>query len=167
MRLNRYSFCFIALCALACVFSGCQKGSPGSRAGLVKASGTVTYNGEKIVDAIIEMRPVDETITNAFAAGRTDEQGVFTMTTDRPNDGALPGKYRVVVKKEVEMVGDMTRDEYIKQEEAKGNKDVTFDKDKLTLVNALPAKYADPLNSPLEIEIPAGGNKNIELVLED
>ena len=31
----------------------------------------------------------------------------------------------------------------------------------------VPAKYADPLNTPLEIEIPEKGDKNITITLED
>lgn len=167
MKFNRFFFCLAALCALSCVFAGCKKGAGGSRDGLVKASGTVTYNGAPVVDAIIEMRPTDPSITNCVATARTDEEGAFSLMTDRPGDGAMPGKYRAVVKKEVEMIDGMTRDEYIKANDSEGNGEVSFDKSKIKMEQLLPAKYLDPMNSPLEIEVPAGGSKEIEIVLED
>ncbi len=167
MKISKTIFCFAVLCASTIMLVGCGGGGGGSRAGLVDAAGTVVYNGELVADAVIEMRPVDETVKNCVAVGRTDAQGAFTLTTDRPNDGAMPGKYKTVVKKQVEMIDGMTREEYIKANDKEGNGEVIFDKDKLKTENMLPAKYSDPINTPLEIEIPSGGNKKIEIVLED
>jgi hypothetical protein len=42
-----------------------------------------------------------------------------------------------------------------------------WDKDAAVTENFLPEKYLDPLNSPLIVEIPAGGSKNLEIVVED
>ncbi|MBR5757308.1 MAG: hypothetical protein IKX88_01775 [Thermoguttaceae bacterium] len=167
MKLNRLFFGLTVLCALTCVFAGCNKGGGGSRSGLVKAAGTVTYKGELVSDAIIEMRPIDESMTNCVATARTDEKGAFTLMTDRPGDGAVPGKYRAVVKKEVQMLDGIPLSEYIEKEKQAGNEEVQYNKDKVVNEQFLPVKYGDPLNSPLEIEIPSGGNKNIEIVLED
>lgn len=147
--------------------SGCAKSGGGSRDGLVKAEGVVMYQGAPVVEATIEMRPTDESITNCVAVGRTDAEGKFSMMTDRPGDGAVPGQYRVVVKKQVEMIDGVTREEYVKNKAADGAKDVQFDKSKLKTENLLPAKYADPLNSPLTVDIPAKGDKNISITLED
>lgn len=166
MKLNRFHFAIVALCAVALLVVGCNKNS-GSRPGLVKAEGVVTYNGQPVADAIIEMRPVAEGAENCVAVGRTDEMGKFVMMTDRPGDGAMPGKYKTVVKKQVEMIDGMTRDEYVKAHDPDGKGDVIFDKNKLKLENLLPAGYADPVNTPLEIEIPEKGNKKIEITLQD
>ncbi|MBQ9874159.1 MAG: hypothetical protein IJM30_06825 [Thermoguttaceae bacterium] len=155
------------LCATTFAIVGCGKGGSGSRSGLVKASGTVVYQGQPVAGATIEMRPVDESITNGVAVGLTDDKGVFTLTTDRPNDGALPGKYKTVVKKQVEMIDGMTKEEYLKEKNPDGNPEFTFDKGKLKVEDTLPSKYSDPLNTPLEVEVPKGGSKTLEIVLED
>ena len=65
------------------------------------------------------------------------------------------------------MIDGMTRDEYVKANDKEGNGEVSFDKNKLKTEDLLPAKYNDPLNSPLEVEIPSGGIKNLEIKLED
>ena len=106
-------------------------------------------------------------MTNCVATARTDEKGAFTLMTARPGDGAVPGKYRAVVKKEVQMLDGIPLSEYIEKEKQAGNEEVQYNKDKVVNEQFLPVKYGDPLNSPLEIEIPSGGNKNIEIVLED
>lgn len=156
------------LCALVISAVGCGgAGGSGSRSGLVSAAGTVTYKGELVAGATIEMRPVDESITNCVAVGLTDEKGQFTLTTDRPNDGAMPGQYKTVVKKQVETINGMTREEYVKANDKDGHGEVFFDKSKLKTEDLLPVKYADPINTPLVIEIPTKGSKKLEIVLED
>ncbi len=57
--------------------------------------------------------------------------------------------------------------EYVEEQHKQGVMENVYNKDKVVTEQLLPAKYGDPLNSPLEIEIPSGGNKNIEIVLED
>lgn len=155
------------LCAAACLCLGCSKAESGSRPGLVKAMGTITYNGEPIADALIEMRPVDETITNCLAVGRTDEKGVFVMMTDRPNDGAMPGKYKTVVKKQVEMFGDVPLMDYLKENNKDGNSEFMYDRGKVVVKDLLPPQYADPEKTPLVVEIPEKGDKEIRLELKD
>ena len=167
MKLNKIGVALVALCALALFTIGCGKSSGGSRPGLVKGEGVVTYNGQTVDDAIIEMRPVVAGTENYVAVGRTDAQGKFAMMTDRPGDGILPGKYKTVVKKEVQMIEGKTREEYEKELAPDGKGEIVFDKGKLTTENLTPAKYADPLNKPLEIEIPEKGDKNIQITLED
>lgn len=166
MKLNKFVFTLVAFCAVAILAVGCKKG-PASRPGLVKAEGIVMYNGQPVDGATIEMRPVDETVENCVAVARTDAQGKFAMMTDHPGDGAMPGKYKTVVKKQVEMIDGMTREEYVKANSKDGGGDVIFDKNKIKTENLVPAKYADPLNTPLEIEIPEKGDKNIQITLED
>ncbi len=166
MKLNKLAITLLAFCAVAVVAVGCKKG-PASRPGLVKAEGVVMYNGAPVDGATIEMRPVVEGTENCVAVARTDEQGKFAMMTDYPGDGAMPGKYKTVVKKQVEMIDGMTREEYVKANSKDGGGDVIFDKSKIKKEDLVPAKYADPLNTPLEIEIPEKGDKNITITLED
>lgn len=162
MKSKLSSICVVACCVALVVSVGCKKNA-GSRAGLVPGAGVVMYNGQPVADAEIEMRPASEDQINSVAVGRTDEAGKFTLMTDRPGDGALPGKYKTVVKKTKETIDGMTREEY----QEKNGKDATFDKNKLKIESLVPEKYSDPINTPLEVEIPAKGDKNITITLED
>lgn len=168
MKSNFRVLCVVLCCVLIACGVGCNRGRGGSRAGLVPASGVVMYKGQPVAGATIEMRPSTPEQINCVAVALTDADGKFTLMTDRPNDGALPGKYKTVVKKQVEMIEGMTREEYDnkRREEGKGN-DLYFDKSKLKVENLVPAKYSEPDGTPLEIEIPAKGNKNITITLED
>jgi hypothetical protein len=162
--MRRFGFSVAALlaCAALTVCVGCGGGNSGSRSGIVKTSGVLLYNGAPVDGATIEMRPVDDT-PNAVAVGMTDENGKFELTTDRPGDGAFPGKYRTVVKKQVQTVDGRTLEEAM----AEDGPEADWDKDAAVTENFLPEKYLDPLNSPLIVEIPKGGSKNLEIVLED
>lgn len=157
-----FAACWLGLCVL-----GCGGGKSGSRSGLAKAGGVVTYNGSPVENAVLEFRPSDGA-TNSMAVGRTDAAGKFTLMTDRPGDGAVPGKYKVVVKKQEQTIDGIPRSEWEKQNggDEKGERP-EIDKSKLKTENLLPEPYADPINTPLEIEIPAGGNKKIAIDLKD
>ncbi|MBR0226242.1 MAG: hypothetical protein IJL92_09315 [Thermoguttaceae bacterium] len=160
--------CVTLCCVLTVCCCGCHKGGKGSRSGLVPAAGVVMYKGEPVAGATIEMRPSSPDQINSVAVGLTDPNGKFILMTDRPNDGAFPGKYKTVVKKQVEMIDGMTREEHDNKlrDEGKGN-DLYFDKSKVKVENLVPVKYSEPDATPLEIEIPAKGNKNITITLED
>jgi hypothetical protein len=79
------------------VFSGFEFGC-GSDDGLGKrypVSGTVTYNGKPLPKGSITFVPND-TKTSRAANGNIVE-GAYTLTTQSPDDGALPGQYKVTV----------------------------------------------------------------------
>ena len=168
MKINKFCLVVLALCALTSSFVGCGAKGSGSRSGLVAAAGVVKYNGAPVDDAVIEFRSA-EGVENSLAAGRSDAEGKFTLMTDRPNDGALPGKYKVTVKKQVETIDGLTREEYMAQHPSEGDEksDVVFSKERVVVEQLLPVQYSDPENTPLEIEIPAKGNKKIALDLQD
>jgi len=167
VKINKFCLVVLALCALTSSFVGCGAKGGGSRNGLVAAAGVVTYNGAPVEDAVLEFRST-EGVENSLAAGRTDAKGAFTLMTDRPDDGAFPGKYKVTVKKEVEKVDGMTREEYKEKNAPEGGKDeFIIPKDLIVVEQLLPLQYSDPENTPLEIEIPAKGNKKIAIDLKD
>jgi len=168
MKINKFCLVVLALCALTASLAGCGAKGGGSRSGLVAAAGVVTYNGAPVEDAVLEFRSTEE-VENSFAAGRTDAQGKFTLMTDRPNDGAFPGKYKVTVKKEIEKVDGMTRAEYMEKNAPDPSEKEQFmiPKELIEVEQLLPLQYGDPINTPLEIEIPAKGNKKIAIDLKD
>lgn len=76
-------------CALLAVLAvGCDSGPK-----LIKAGGTLKYNGKSISEADIVFIPDKG---GAPVIGRSDEAGKFELTTDG-KPGALPGAYKVTV----------------------------------------------------------------------
>lgn len=82
-----------------CLCIGC--GRKTGVEGLVKVSGTVNFQGNPVEGATVMFAPDGG---GRAASGRTDATGKFQLTTLNPNDGALPGKYKVSVSK-VENIG--------------------------------------------------------------
>lgn len=86
----------IAFAALALVgVTGC--GNPG----MTKVSGTVTWRGTPVPDAVVQFVPTSK----PGAGGRTDAEGRFSLTTLKPGDGAYVGQCRVTITPYVEWVG--------------------------------------------------------------
>src|SRR4051794_15792650 len=59
-----------------------------------RVSGTVTYKGEAVPKGNISFIP---TTPNGREATGAIANGKFTLTTATPDDGALPGSYKVTV----------------------------------------------------------------------
>ena len=78
----------VACAALALVgMTGC--GNPG----MAKVSGTVTWRGTPVPDAVVQFLPTSK----PGAGGRTDAEGRFSLTTLKPGDGAYVGQGRVTI----------------------------------------------------------------------
>ncbi len=82
---------------LALVISGCGSQVDPNRPTVVKVSGTVTYKGQPVEGATVLFAP---TVEPGFAATSiTDRDGNYSLRTFNPNDGAVPGDYKVAVSK--------------------------------------------------------------------
>lgn len=75
----------IVLFALA----GCKDGS-----GTVPVAGVVRLDGQPLKEASIQFVPQG---SGRDATATTDANGRFVMSTIEPRDGAMPGKYKVVI----------------------------------------------------------------------
>lgn len=65
-----------------------------------RVTGTLTYEGEPVSDALIVLVPNhSEFPTKVVPRAKTDEDGSFVVGTYRPDDGAPAGDYKVVVTK--------------------------------------------------------------------
>jgi hypothetical protein len=69
-------------------FAGCGPGT-------APVNGTITYKGQPVADAIVIFTPSSGGTNAKIARGMTDAQGKFTLGTDEPGDGAVPGEYTV------------------------------------------------------------------------
>jgi hypothetical protein len=76
-------------------FSGCSK-APGT----IPVGGKITYRGKPVLKAEVQFTPVESGADGALrriAAGEVDSQGVYSLSTFRKGDGALPGEYVVTI----------------------------------------------------------------------
>jgi len=128
---------------------GCSDAS-----GLAKrypASGTVTYNGQPVEKGnvgFIPDAPDGRSATGAITNGK------FTLTTATPDDGALPGTYKVTVISQ-------DRDNTELQAVAKGGQfhhDEKFAKAVASAKNLVPARYKLPDTSDLKAEVKPQSN---------
>lgn len=71
--------------------TGCGRSGP-KMAGV---SGTVTYQGKPVPKGTITFQSDDPNGRNAV--GSIDPDGSYTLQTEKPGDGALPGDYRVAI----------------------------------------------------------------------
>ena len=99
VRLQQLMSKFCGLSCVACwigilVLSGC--GKEDSRPGRVPVTGTVLRTGQPVADASVILEPVGNT---PAATGMTDAAGRFELTNFDPNDGAVPGEYKVAISK--------------------------------------------------------------------
>jgi hypothetical protein len=90
---------FLMTAALAATIGGCS-GDSGSavKVPVFKVTGKVTMLGKPISGALIGFAPKE---TEPFAMGRTNSEGVYTLTTYEAGDGAAKGDYTVTVAKPV------------------------------------------------------------------
>jgi hypothetical protein len=141
--------CLIGLMGLA-VLCGCNSASV---SGTVPVGGKVTYKGAGVEGAIITFIPEGNGRT---ATATTTAGGQFSLTTvDSP--GALPGKYKVTVDKvDYGPASNLSMEEAAKGNPAEGQ-----------AKRLLPAKYANAASTPLAIEVPSGGKKDLDLPLVD
>jgi hypothetical protein len=148
----RFAFCLLpfAFClVLALTAPGCSK------EGLVKVRGVVTLDGEPLVGAIVTFLPEGD--GGRMAHGQTGAGGVFQLTTFKPQDGAMPGAYKVTVQyHEGVETSPATNQRAVFQEIAKGQKT----KPPRYVV---PAKYSDPGQTPLRQQIPPAGEVTFPL----
>lgn len=94
---RRQSVAFV-LCLGGSLFTaGCSGGGAGpERKPTIRVSGTITMAGGPVADAVVTFSPQEG---QPVAFGRTDSEGKYTLTTYEAGDGAVAGKYIVLVNK--------------------------------------------------------------------
>ncbi|HVW01999.1 MAG TPA: hypothetical protein VHB77_16720 [Planctomycetaceae bacterium] len=116
----------------------------------VRATGTVTYKGEPVGEAILFCIPESPQATNAApnANAETDSDGHFSLSTYGTGDGAVPGTYLVGITKPI-------------PDPATANSSVPGS------INVLPEKYQNPTNSGLKLTVEAGKKNDVKFELTD
>ena len=116
--------------AMLAVLSGC-----GSQTALV--SGTVSVNGQSPGPGTVIFLPVAGDVPSAV--GQFGADGRYQLSTSRPDDGAAPGPYRVIVQ-------------------ARADADSPYGDESVVEEHAIPLRYADPEMSGLTAEVQVGTN---------
>ncbi len=119
-------------------------------------TGTVTYQGQAVEGAVVAFRGESAT---KIATGTTDSEGRFQLATYQPGDGAVPGKHTVTVSKTIE-AGDTSVS--LSMDEALENPQAQADSQ-----NELPARYADPATSPIELTVSADDANDFTIELTE
>lgn len=141
-----YSRVAIVSVGLAIGCLGCGSSAPKT----VRVSGVVDFDGKPLTKGTITFLPqtTGEKDLNRPATGIIDSQGRFELSTYKPGDGALPGKYQVtVVSNSVEPT---------LEEIAEGAK----------YVSAIPAGYNSPLTSGLSATVSESGPVTLDFHLK-
>lgn len=157
----RFSLCILVCAAVAVALTGC---SDGTDLGTSAVSGTVTYNGEPVEAANVAFVPTGEGAK--MAAGTTDAQGKFTLTTVKAGDGAVPGSYQVAISKiegGAAAGGEQTEEEARAAAMPGGSGPVA----PVEVKDLLPVKYKDAANSGFTAEVKAGGGNDFTFDLKD
>ncbi len=117
-------------------------------------SGNVTYKGQPLASGSVSFIPEDPTIGRP--ASGAIEGGSYRMTTMSPDDGVIPGKYRVTI--------GATDKLDLGQEPAGGGMvdQAVVAKAYQKAKSLIPAKYNDMNKSGLTVEVP-GGNYDFDL----
>jgi hypothetical protein len=137
---TRWFWLTVALAGM--VGPGCGKGVDG-RPTPVAVSGTVFFNQQPSVGAKIMFAPQDHEYA---AVGQTDSNGRFKLQTFEPDDGAVPGKFKIAV----------TKFEVIELPNG-GIKENFF----------LPGRYRDPAKSGLVATVPPEGANDLRIELAE
>ena len=153
---------WIAMLVACCAF-GCGGGADtkldAKKRPTFPVSGTVTYKGMPVAEAVVTFRSTGMGATVA-AAGTTDSSGNFTLTTYKGGDGAVEGKHVVsVIKTVVEgfdpSYSDVNSPNYGKPAP------------KTTTKYLVPEKYSSFDKSGLTADVPKGGASDVKLELKD
>jgi hypothetical protein len=147
-------FCFSVPCL---AMPGCGGGGDPRHKDLVPASGTVFYKGDAVEGATIIFHHDDASQQGGSTI--SEAGGKFALRTFS-GLGALPGNYKVTVAKD-EVLNPLSPEETERLE--REGKDIPPTQVK----SLLPQKYRGKASTPLDITIPAGGNKDIKLELAD
>ena len=129
---------------------GCGSQPTGDVLPTVGVSGTLTYKGKALEYHQVTFVPSDG---QRPAAGVSDENGKFTLGTNRPGDGAIKGTHNISIT----YVGPPNDDPEFGMNEFAAPPPPKV---------KIPRKYADPKKSDITIEVPDGGLTDVIIELK-
>lgn len=124
--------------------AGCGTGRPTT----FGVSGTVTYRGKPLEDALVMFVPEG----TRPASGKTDAEGRFTLLSFKPGDGAVVGEHVVCIAKMVP---------------ASNDKSESGSPYQINVRSVIPEHYSTPLGSPLRAMVTKDGPNDFHFDLTD
>jgi hypothetical protein len=143
----------LLLVILLVVLTGC-----GGK-GTIPVKGVVTLEGMPVSDATVVFMP-DGPAGGRPASGFTLSDGTFQLTTYQPDDGALPGTYRVLIQKTV-AVKEPSAAERLALERARAK--YAEKSSPRVKKPTLPGQYANFDTTPLRCSVPVTGPVTLDL----
>jgi len=89
--------CLLGLCAGLVIFTACGKKARTGGMPVSPVQGVVTYHGNPVVGADVIFYSQEPDLPSSF--GRTDDKGVYSLTTYSSNDGSPAGRKLVTILK--------------------------------------------------------------------
>ncbi|WP_417734967.1 hypothetical protein [Rosistilla oblonga] len=124
-------------------------------------TGVVHFEGKPMKGGgAISFVPVGKQ-TGMPAGGSIAEDGTFVMSTYGEGDGSVPGKFRVTIMQTTAAEPTMTQNEDGSEPTMATEPTVTVRPE-----DTIPLTYADPLNTPLEVEVMAQENNELTIELK-
>jgi hypothetical protein len=148
--------------AAMAVILGC--GDDSGLATRYKVTGTVKHKGQPVPKGTVVFEPVNPGPPQGRVAQGTIENGSYSLTTATPNDGALPGEYKVII-----MSSDLDVAALAKEQGHGGmlhQGDASHVKALKAAKNPLPEKYAQSDKTPEKAKVEARSN-TIDFDLKD
>ncbi len=145
---------FLCLTLVGCGGGG-DDASKKARPKTANATGMITYNGKPLEFASILLEP--QATGGVAAMGRSDADGNFSLDAFPPDAGAVPGTYRVSVKKTEpakEQVFDPSSHDAPMAPQSTGPKSL------------IPPAYGEFSTSGLTLEVPEAGTDSLKLDLK-
>jgi len=134
LRLARVAACCsfaLAVCILGC-------GGPEPPEAVYPVTGKVFYRGKPAVGAMVAFHKVGSDPNSGQPSGEVQEDGTFTLTSYRPDDGAASGEYQVTISWRDAVGGSLSDPDYGPEK--------------------LPKKYQASETSGLTVSVAAGSN---------
>jgi hypothetical protein len=151
------------LAALLVAAAGC-----GGKHTPVPVSGVVTLDGQPVEGATVYFYMVGDEREGRPATGTTNKDGEFRLSTLGNEDGALPGRYKVVVTKYVPTNPKLKIPDFPDTLEGRNAKSdfmyLNFEaKGIQPFTNSLPPRYGDSNSTPLTQEVTGKTTVKLEL----
>ena len=148
MSRRREAAAGLLVLSVACLLAG----GCGGRPDMARVSGTVTYEGKPVPDAILLFKPKDK----SPGAARTDASGRYRLNTFRPGDGGFAGSNVVTITPWVEGFIELPDDA------------ITGRKPPPEVPRPdIPDRYRTLTTTPLTVEIIAGKSNQIDFELAE
>lgn len=148
--------------AFAIALAGCLLAVIGCGKDTYPVKGRVTIDGKPVKKATVRFLPDNEQAPR-LAWGLTNDNGEFTMSTFKPDDGVLPGAYRVTInnpENTPEPLGPPSGNEEDNAKAMKMYRELWEQMKKRPQVKGeLPVLYGDLESTPLKFSVPAGGER--------